>query len=136
MNQDALEQFAADYTAAWNSGVPERVASYYAEDGWLAINGGERNTGREALAAAAESFMTAFPDLVLECDGVEVVDGRVRYHWTFRGTNSGPGGNGKAVDFSGFESWVFDDDGLVAESIGTFDQAEYERQLEHGVDRE
>jgi len=26
-------------------------------------------------------------------------------------------------------------DGLVAESLGSFDSAEYRRQLEHGVDR-
>ena len=135
-NMSEIEQFAADYTAAWNSGDPDEVASFYAENGWLEINGGERNVGRKALAAVAESFMTAFPDLHIEFDRIELVDGRVHYYWTFRGTNTGPGGTGNAVDFSGFESWVFDDDGLVAESIGTFDQAEYERQLEHGVHSE
>ena len=33
---------------------------------------------------------------------------------------------------SGFEEWKFGDDGLVAESKGHYDQAEYERQLAHG----
>ena len=116
--------------------VPENVAAFYAEDGWLAINGGEANVGREALAGVAESFMSAFPDMVLEFDGLEFVNGRVNYHWTFIGTNTGPDGTGNAVHFSGFESWVFDDDGLIAESLGNFDQAEYEHHLAHGVDAE
>ena len=34
---------------------------------------------------------------------------------------------------TGFEEWTFGDDGLVAESLGHFDQAEYDRQLEHGT---
>jgi hypothetical protein len=29
--------------------------------------------------------------------------------------------------------WTFDDDGLVAESKGNYDQAEYDRRLEHGA---
>ena len=32
-----------------------------------------------------------------------------------------------------FEEWTFGDDGLVAESQGSYDQAEYDRQLEHGA---
>ena len=31
--------------------------------------------------------------------------------------------------------WMIGDDGLVAESLGNFDAAEYQRQVEHGVDR-
>jgi hypothetical protein len=34
---------------------------------------------------------------------------------------------------SGFETWTMGDDVLVASSVGTFDQAEYERQLAEGV---
>ena len=45
----------------------------------------------------------------------------------------GPGGTGNRVDFSGFESWRLDADGLVADSLGTFDAEEYRRQLEVGV---
>ena len=136
MSEDRVGRFAAGYTAAWNSKIPENVAAYYAADGWLAINGGEANVGREALAGVAGSFMSAFPDMVLEFEGLEFVNGRVKYHWTFTGTNTGPDGTGNAVHFSGFESWVFDDDGLIAESLGNFDQAEYEHQLAHGVDAE
>jgi hypothetical protein len=37
------------------------------------------------------------------------------------------------VRFTGFEDWTFGDDGLITESLGHFDQAEYARQLKHGV---
>jgi hypothetical protein len=30
--------------------------------------------------------------------------------------------------------WRIGDDGLIAESLGNFDTAEYQRQVEHGVD--
>jgi nuclear transport factor 2 (NTF2) superfamily protein len=57
----------------------------------------------------------------------------VEYHWTFNGTNTGPGGTGKWVRISGFEEWTFGEAGLVAESQGHYDQAEYDRQLQHGA---
>ena len=34
---------------------------------------------------------------------------------------------------SGYELWKIDNDGLIGESKGHFDSAEYERQLKHGV---
>ncbi len=133
LSNERLQAFAASYTSAWNSGDPKRVAQHYSEDGSLAINGGEPAIGREALAQVAESFMTGFPDMELSFDGLGFEDGRIQYHWTFRGTNTGPGGTGHRVDFSGFESWRFDADGLVADSLGNFDAEEYQRQLEVGV---
>jgi pimeloyl-ACP methyl ester carboxylesterase/nuclear transport factor 2 (NTF2) superfamily protein len=134
LSTEALERFAVSYTAAWNSSDPTEVARHYAANGSLAINGGEPAIGREALAAVAESFMSGFPDMVLTFDGLEFEDGGVQYHWTFRGTNSGPDGTGNRVDFSGFESWQFDEDGLVADSLGNFDAVEYQRQLKVGAD--
>ena len=128
-----LHSFAVSYTAAWNSGDPGAVARHYREDGSLAINGGPANVGREALTAVADGFMTAFPDMVLTFDRLTFEDGRIQYHWTFRGTNTGPGGSGHRVDFSGHESWLIADDGLIADSLGTFDTEEYQRQLEFGL---
>jgi hypothetical protein len=62
-----------------------------------------------------------------------VGDGAI-FHWTLTGTNSGPAGGGKFVRISGKEIWRFGSDGLIAESKGSFDGAEYERQLAHGAD--
>jgi len=73
-------------------------------------------------------------DLLVFTDSDCVVkDDAIEFHWTFVGTNSGPDGTGNRVRISGFEEWTFGDDGLVAEALGHFDQAEYDRQLEHGI---
>ena len=57
---------------------------------------------------------------------------KVVYRWTLEGTNNRPGGTGKKVRVCGFEEWRFGTDGLVAESQGRFDAAEYQRQVECG----
>jgi hypothetical protein len=36
--------------------------------------------------------------------------------------------------FSGFEVWTFEADGLIPNFQGRFDMADYQRQLEHGLD--
>jgi len=78
--------------------------------------------------------MAAFPDLVLTMDRLEILPERAIYHWTFAGINSGPGGTGNTVRFSGYEEWTFGDDGHIALSMGHFDANEYADQLEHGVE--
>jgi hypothetical protein len=135
LDRDRLQDFARRYTDAWCSQDPAQVAAHYAPDGSLAINGGEPAIGRPALTEVAQSFMSAFPDLqVLFDDLVFRDDGCVEYHWTLAGTNSGPGGTGNRVLISGFEEWTIGDDGLIAESQGHYDQAEWDRQLQHGPD--
>jgi len=37
------------------------------------------------------------------------------------------------VRISGFEVWKIGEDGLIAESRGHFDAAEYQRQLRRGI---
>ena len=74
--------------------------------------------------------MTTFPDLVVRMDDVSLDGARATYRWTATGTNTGPGGTGKAVRFSGREEWSFSPDDLVLESQGSFDEADYRRQLE------
>jgi len=44
------------------------------------------------------------------------------------------GGTGNKVKISGFERWIFNEDGLVQESIGSFDSEEYKRQLNEGAE--
>ena len=130
---DRLRDFAARYTAAWCSRDPGRVAAHYAPNGSLTINDGEPSVGRPAITEAARSFMDAFPDMQVLMDDLRVVGGRPEYHWTLVGTNTGPGGTGKSVRISGFEEWTIGDDGLIAASLGHFDEAEYGRQVEHGA---
>lgn len=126
---DEMVEFAQNYTEAWNSKEPEKMASFYAEAGTLRVNKGEPAIGREQIAATAKSYMEAFPDMVLVMDSLTRVKDNYRYYWTFKGTNTGPNGTGNKVVFSGFEEWTMNNKGLVQKSIGTYDADEYARQL-------
>jgi nuclear transport factor 2 (NTF2) superfamily protein len=131
---DQLHEFARRYTDAWCSQDPARVAENYAPDGSLAINDGPPSVGRAAITEAAGSFMVAFPDMQVLMDDLVVLGDRAEYRWTLVGTHTGPGGTGRRVRISGFEQWTIGDDGLIAASLGHYDQAEYDRQVEHGVE--
>ena len=73
--------------------------------------------------------MRDFPDMVVTFDHLEPQGNATAFHWTLTGTNTGPGGTRKRVKISGYELWQFDTDGLIQESNGRFDAADYERQL-------
>jgi hypothetical protein len=78
--------------------------------------------------------MTTFPDLEVRMDDLSLQNGHVVYRWTLIGTNIGAGGTGHRVRISGFEEWQIGADGLIVQSQGHFDAADYQRQLEHGVE--
>jgi hypothetical protein len=42
---------------------------------------------------------------------------------------AGPDGNGNAVDIRGDEQWKLDENGLIVQSLGRCDEAEYQRQM-------
>ena len=130
---DHLDDFARRYTEAWCSQDPARVAEHYAREGSLTINGGTPSVGRAGITEAARSFMTAFPDMQVLMEDFVIRDEGTEYRWTLVGTNTGPGGTGNRVRISGFEEWTIGGDGLIATSLGHYDQAEYDRQLQHGV---
>jgi uncharacterized protein (TIGR02246 family) len=133
MTPEELTDFAKRYTAAWNSQNPASVAEFFAEEGTLFVNG-VPSAGREAITVVAEGFMTAFPDMVLIMGELTTQpDEIVTYNWTFIGTNTGPEGTGMAVNFSGYEEWSIGEDGLITQSLGHFDNDEYQYQLQHGV---
>jgi len=119
---------------AWCSQKPESVAAFFAENGSLTVNDAPPAVGRVAIAEIARGFMRDLPDMIVTMDDMKLDSDGTKFHWTFTGTNTGPGGTGKRVRISGYELWKIDNDGLIAESKGHFDTAEYERQLKHGVD--
>jgi steroid delta-isomerase-like uncharacterized protein len=127
-----LNEFATRYAAAWSSQDPERLSSFYAKNGFLQINDGDPSVGREAVTDTAQSFMSAFPDMVIDLVELRHVDNEVQFHWHWTGTYTGPGGNGNAVDLRGYEQWTLDDDGLILQSLGHYDETEYQRQLNAG----
>jgi SnoaL-like domain len=137
-----LTEFAQRYAEAWCSQNPQSVAAFFAENGSLTVNDGPPAVGRAAIAEIARGFMRDFPDMIVTMDKVSLEGrdgGRSSYaspartdavfHWTLTGTNTGPGGTRKQVRISGYEVWKIDDDGLIGESEGHFDAADYERQL-------
>ena len=154
-----LKKFAKRYAEAWCTQDPKKVAEFFAERGSISINNGPPAVGRAAIAREAQAFMTTFPDMVVTMDKVVHDEEGTKFHWTLTGTNTGPGDTGNRVRISGYELWKIDNgaggsratwtgkpervdepggesinDGLIAESKGHFDSAEYERQLKHGVD--
>ncbi len=125
-DRQQIQQLAREYTEAWCSRDPRRVAAHYATDGPTAINGGEP----APIEVVAESFVAAFPDIEVFMDDLVVIDDIVEYHGTFTGTSAE---TGKSVRITGFEEWTIGADGRIVESRGHYDQAEYDRQLREGA---
>jgi len=130
MSPHLLWDFAASYTAAWCSRDPDRVVAFFTENGSLSVNGAEPATGRAAIREIVVSFVDTFSDLHLAMDELELQATHPIYRWTLTGTNDGPGGSGRRVEISGHEVWTIGDDGLIAESRGHFDAADYAHQVQ------
>lgn len=129
MNQAQLTDLATRYAAAWSGQDPAALAAFYSENGSLKVNSASPALGRSAVLATARGYMSAFPDMVVRMDSVIGAGQTAIFHWTWTGTNTGPGGTGRAVRLSGYEEWTLDADGLISRSTGHFDEAEYQRQL-------
>ena len=133
MNQTQLNDFATRYAAAWSSQNPDGLAAFYAEGGSLKVNDGAASAGRAAIRATAQGYMSAFPDMIVRMDSVLHAGSKAIFHWTWTGTNTGPGGTGRSVRISGYEEWTLGADDLISQSLGHFDEAEYRRQVTGGV---
>jgi uncharacterized protein (TIGR02246 family) len=129
ISDEKIDEIARAYTAAWNTGSPEAVASFFAKDGQIIINRGDPWKGRAGVAEMAAGFYADVPDLTLVCDKVRRAGDHVVYLWTFTGTHSGTGNPLKVV---GWEEWNFDADLKVKSSLGWFDAADYDRQAAGG----
>ena len=128
-----LRDLAARYTAAWCSHEAARVAAFFAPNGSLRINAAAPAVGRDAIAAAAQEFMTAFPDMQVFMNDLVVEGDTLVYRWALAGTHTGPGGTGRGVRINGFERWRLGADDLIIESLGHFDHDEYARQIGGGA---
>jgi SnoaL-like domain len=122
VTSDELNDFAARYAGTWCSRDPEAVVAFYAPNALISVNDG----APAPIGEVARSFMRDFPDMIVTFDKLEPRADRTAFHWTLTGTYAGTGNH---VRISGYELWQIDDDGLIAESQGHFDSAEYERQL-------
>jgi nuclear transport factor 2 (NTF2) superfamily protein len=114
--------FAKRYAEAWCSRNPENVAAFFAENASLTVNGGPPAPALEV----ARAFMRDFPDMTVTFEKLEPRGNGTAFHWTLAGTHVG---TGNRVRIIGYELWKIDEAGLIAESSGHFDAAEYQRQL-------
>lgn len=120
--------FATRYAAAWSGKDPVAYGTFYEETGSLVVNGAA-SVGRAAVVETARAYMAAFPDMVVRLDSLREEGDATVFHWTWTGTNTGPGGTGRAVHLNGYERWTFGPNGLIEKSDGHFDDVEYQRQL-------
>jgi uncharacterized protein (TIGR02246 family) len=120
-----MKAIADAYTAAWNSGSPETVASFFAGNGQIVINRGTPWEGRSGVAEMAAGFFADVPDLNLTCDGVRCAGDHVVYLWTFIGTHATTKNPLRVV---GWEEWEMDADYKVRSSRGWYDADDYARQ--------
>jgi|TARA_R110002049_G_scaffold41616_4_gene125078 uncharacterized protein (TIGR02246 family) len=116
---------AKDYTAAWNSGSADAVASFYAPDGEIVINRGDPWSGRDRVRDMAAGFFADVPDLSLTCDDLRVSGTHAIFVWSFTGHDAS---SGRPLNVRGWEEWEIGEDLKVAASRGWFDADDYARQ--------
>lgn len=98
-SDEHLTKFAQRYADAWCSHDPDKVAAFYAKAGAISVNG----AAPVSIAEVARGFLRDFPDMVVTFDKLEKTPSGTELHWTFTGTNTGPGGTGNKVGISGYE---------------------------------
>ena len=119
-------RMAEDHCAAWTKKDADAVASRYAQQATMIMNGGDPMTSRSQIGDMAAGFMADFPDLFLSLDTVLVADHHMVYAWTFEGHHKDTGNH---VRFSGWEEWDLDNDLNVIKSLGWYDGEDYDRQV-------
>jgi uncharacterized protein (TIGR02246 family) len=125
VSMEQASEIARAYTAAWNTGSPDAVASFFAPEGQIIINDGDPWLGRAGVAQMAAGFFADVPDLLLACDGVRVAGNHVVYLWTFTGTHAA---SKRKLRVTGWEEWDLDETLKVVISCGWFDADDYARQ--------
>jgi steroid delta-isomerase-like uncharacterized protein len=81
-----------DYSAAWASHDPDRIASLHAEDGIFQLHSGDAGPveGRGAIRDAFAVFLTQFPDLEFVEQELHPADWGWAVRWTMSGTLAVP----------------------------------------------
>lgn len=124
---DTAGSTGALYAAAWSSHDPAAVAAFFAADGSISVNGGAPSVGRAAIAAMAKGFYGEFPDLVVRMDDFRRAGADALFAWTLEGHHVR---TRNFVRTRGWEAWTLDAAGLVQRSLGHFDAADYQRQID------
>lgn len=125
-SQVELDALARRYTEAWNSKVPENVASFHTSSSSIVINRGEPSAGHTEITEMAAGFHAGVPDLHLTCNGIRGSGTHVVYLWTFTGHHAE---TANALNVQGWEEWELNEDMKVTSAMGWFDGEEYDRQV-------
>lgn len=125
----AIRDLVAKFTDAWNNLDANSIAECYLPDASLIVNSGRPVIGRKGIAELEQGFMSAFPDLSFRMDDSFTLRDRTVNCWTFTGTNTGSGGTGRKVNFTGFEVWTIGEENLITAALEHFDLPTYRRQL-------
>jgi steroid delta-isomerase-like uncharacterized protein len=120
MDRRLILERAAAVVAAWNRGDADGVVEYIVEDVlWRDVAFPMPLHGREAMKAAAQGYMAAFPDLRLEVTSQTFEAPRLAQEWTATGTHRGElmgmAPTGRPVMSYGATIATFDEDGLIIE---------------------
>jgi steroid delta-isomerase-like uncharacterized protein len=111
---------AADVLAAWNRGDPDGIVVNVVEDViWRDVAFGMPLHGRDALKAAAQTYMTAFPDLRVDETSSTLAPPRLVQELTISGTHQGEflgvPPTGRFTQNYGAVITTFDEDGMMIE---------------------
>ena len=120
MDRRQMLDRAADALAAWNRGDAPGIVAFVAEDViWRDVALGMPLHGRAALQAAAQAYMTAFPDLHIEVTSATLDGTRLVQEWTVTGTHRGEllgmPPTGRWTESYGAVITTFDDDAVMIE---------------------
>ena len=134
MNRRQMLERAANSLAAWNRGDPEGIAENLAEDViWRDVALGMPLHGREALKAAAQAYMTGFPDLRIEETSSTLAPPRLVQELTITGTHRGEflgvPPTGRWTESYAAVVTTFDEDGMMIEGALYWNVLELLRQL-------
>jgi hypothetical protein len=121
-----VTETAAAYRAAWNTGSPDAVASFYAQDGEIVINRGTPWQERSSVGKMAARFYADVTDLVLACNDVRIAGDHVAFFWTFTGSDCG---TGNPLTVVGWAEWDLGADYKVTVLRGWFHAYEHARQV-------
>jgi steroid delta-isomerase-like uncharacterized protein len=134
MNRRQMLARAASALAAWNRGDPDGIVVNVVEDViWRDVALGMPLHGREALKAAAQAYMTAFPDLRIEETSSTLAVPRLAQELTITGTHRGEllgvPPTGRWTESYAAVITTFDEDGMMIEGALYWNALELMRQL-------
>jgi len=114
MSKPMTVERATEFGSSWNSGDPDLVASFFADDGvYHASVGPDRlgrtYTGKEEIRKGAKAFFERFPDGRFENLKVIVAGDIGSFEWDFVATDA----SGKSVTTAGCDLLAFRGDQVI-----------------------